>query len=97
MLKITVEILPAGVSSLRRTLAVMTVGNISELADVSSYEVSAMEAPNRLAGTNARSTSVQVIDHDRRQSVWELVGAAIAQMRNAEWDDLQETSDHSKQ
>jgi hypothetical protein len=88
MLKVTVEILPAGVSSLRRTLAVMTIANISDLADLSDYDVSAMEGPNPHAGTKARSTGVQVIHHDRRQSVWKLVGAAIAAMEHAEFDDL---------
>jgi hypothetical protein len=88
MLKVTVEILPAGVSSLRRTLAVMTIGNLSNLADLSDYEVSAMESPNPLACTNARGTSVKVIGHRRRQSVWKLVGAAIAAMEDAEFDEL---------
>jgi hypothetical protein len=88
MLKVTVDLLPAGISSLRRTLAVMTVGNVSDLADFSDYDVSAMEGPNPLAGTNARSTSVQVIHHDRRQSVWKLIGAAITALEDAEFDDL---------
>lgn len=88
MLKITVELLPAGISAFRRTLGVMTIGNITDLADISSYEISAMEAENPLAGTRARSASARVDDHNRRQSVWNLIRAATSELQGAEWDEL---------
>lgn len=50
MLKVTVEIVPAGAEAFRRTIGSMTIGNISHLADVSDYRVSVAEAANPLAG-----------------------------------------------
>lgn len=88
MLRVIVELVPGGYSPLRRTIASMNICNMSDLADVSNYKIDVMEGANPLAGTNARSTSVQVSDHDRRQSVWKLVGAAIAAMEGAEFDEL---------
>ena len=88
MIKVTVELLPAGIAAFRRTLGVLTIGNISDLADVSSYEISAMEAANPLAGTQPRNAHARVEQHDRRQSVWNLICAATTALQQAEWDEL---------
>jgi hypothetical protein len=88
MLRVTVEIWPAGVAEFRRTLGIMNVANVSNLADVSCYSIYASEGENRLAGTKSRTCHVTVRDHDRRQSVWTLIGAAIREMEGAEFDGL---------
>jgi hypothetical protein len=88
MLKITVEILPGGSAVRRRTVGLMLIGNVSNLADVSDYEIDVTEAANPLTGTAPRSTGFFVRNHSRRQSVWRLLGASIAQMEQAEWDEL---------
>jgi hypothetical protein len=82
MLKITVEIHPGGYSEYRRTLGHMLVANVSNLKDRSDYEVRITEGANPLAGTPPRQCAIRVRDHDRRQSVWSLVGAAIREAEN---------------
>lgn len=88
MLKITVDIHPGGSAMLRRTLATMTIANVSNLADVSDYQVSALESANPLTGLSARICGFEVTGHDRRQSVWTLLETALAQMESAEWAEL---------
>jgi hypothetical protein len=88
MLRVTIEILPGGSTEHRRTIGLMVIGNISDLADVSNYSISVTEAANPLAGTTPRSTGFFVKDHNRRQSVWKLLAASISQMEQAEWDEL---------
>jgi hypothetical protein len=87
MLKVTVEMLPGGSVELRRTLGLMYIANLSDLADVSSYEVAASEGENRLAGTTPRSCKTVVEHHDRRQSVWKLVEVACATLKDADFVD----------
>lgn len=88
MLRVTVELHPGGIATLRRTLATMSLANISDLENLSDYDVTAMEGPNPLTGASARICSLQVRRHLRRQSVWVLIGAAIAAMENAECVDM---------
>lgn len=54
------------------------ISNISELADVSDYEVVASEGANPVARTPAWKGRGRVCLHDRRQSVWALVAKAAA-------------------
>jgi hypothetical protein len=88
MLRIIVEILPYGQRELRRTIASMNVGNLSDLADVSDYQIDATESANPVAGTPSRSTTCTVVGHDRRTSVWSLVEKAAAEIQRAESDEL---------
>lgn len=83
MLVVNVELMPGGSPHGRRTLARMEIGNVTDLSDVSSYEIRMLEGANPLTGQPARTCSFRVEDHDRRQSVWALIGTAIANMRNA--------------
>ena len=55
MLRVTVEIWPGGEKLFRRTLAIADIGNISDLADTSDYEIRVSEGENALAGTPAWS------------------------------------------
>jgi hypothetical protein len=88
MLRVTVEIWPAGVAELRRTLGIMNVANVSNLADVSSYSIYASEGENRLAGTKSRSCKTVVERHDRRQSVWALIEVACAALKDADFVEM---------
>jgi hypothetical protein len=88
MLRINVEIHPGGFSPLRRSLATMSIGNTSNLADISNYDVVATEGANPLSGEPARICGFELKGHDRRQSVWRLLAAAIAEMEGADWDPL---------
>jgi hypothetical protein len=76
MLRVTVELVPGGDETRVRTIARMTIANISALADISDYEFKATETANPLAGTPAREVHGFVRGHDRRQGVWSLVAKA---------------------
>jgi hypothetical protein len=84
MLKVTVELHPGGFSELRRTLATMIIANRSDLADMSDYRVIATEGANPLAGAPARKWVFNVVAHERRQSVWRLIDAALTEMEKSE-------------
>jgi hypothetical protein len=88
MLKLTVELHPGGISELRRTLATMTVANQSNLADTSDYRVVAMEGANPLTGAPPRRCVFKIAAHERRQSVWKLISAAIREMERAKCGEL---------
>jgi hypothetical protein len=78
MIKVTVEILPGGYAACRRTVGLMHIANLSNLARRSDYKVDIMEGDNPLAGTGALTCTVYVRHHDRNQSVWCLIAAALA-------------------
>jgi len=88
MLLITIDLLPGGHASRRRTIASMQIGNITDLADVSDYRIDAMEGANPLTGTPARSATCTIAGHDRNQAVWALVAKAANQIMLAEFDEL---------
>lgn len=84
MLKVTVDLHPGGASEFRRTLATMTVSNVTELSDLSDYEITATEAASVLTGEPAKMFWFRLRRHHRRQSVWKLIAAAIAGLDDAE-------------
>ena len=84
MLKVTVTLVPGGFEPARRTVAMMTIANLSNLADVSDYCIEASEGENRIASLPARSMQSEVKHHDRRQSVWALIAKAAAAVAGAE-------------
>jgi hypothetical protein len=83
MLRITVEIIPGGFAPFRKTIAIMSIANVSELADISNYRVEATENRNDIAGLPARSLLAEVRNHDRRQSVWSLIAVAASAVISA--------------
>jgi hypothetical protein len=88
MLRIVVELVPGGFDPLRRTIASMRISNISDLAEVSDYQIEVMEALNPLTGLPAYEAGCVVAAHDRRQSVWRLLERAcreIAEADRVEW------------
>ena len=83
MLRVTVELVPGGDTTRAQRIAQMTIANVSDLADISDYAFRAHEEANDVAGTPPRDTSGTVRLHDRRQTVWSLVGkAALAAWAN---------------
>jgi D-arabinose 5-phosphate isomerase GutQ len=78
MILVTVEMLPSGSKAFRHTIAIMTIANMSDLAETSDYRVELVEGANPISMSAERSTFATVLDHDRRQSVWTLVSKAIA-------------------
>jgi hypothetical protein len=78
MLVIRVELWPGGDERFKTVLARAGIGNISNLADVSDYEIVASEGANPLTGTPAWKGRGLLHQHDRRQSVWALVAKAAA-------------------
>jgi len=83
MLRVIVELHPGGVSELKRTLATMRIANLSNLAAISDYHVTAIEGANPLTGEPSLERVFKVMAHDRRQSVWKLIGSAIREMESA--------------
>jgi len=78
MIHVKVDIWPGGNRTLARAIAVATIVNVSDLADVSDYALSAAEGYNPLTGAPAWSRRGQIHRHDRRSSVWSLVAKAAA-------------------
>lgn len=85
MLVLTIDLAPGGDESRRRTLATMSISNESDLADVSDYLVTAMEAANPLTGHPAGITEVRVLSHSRKQRVWALLQRASEELMKADW------------
>ena len=88
MVLITLELIPGGISSMRRSIGTVQISNLSEFEEFASYNVLAMEAANPLTATPARTAEVILVGHDRRQSLWRLVEAVAAELETAEWDPI---------
>jgi D-arabinose 5-phosphate isomerase GutQ len=69
--------LPGGSKAFRRTIATMTIANVSDLAERSDYRVELVEGANPVSMSPQRSMVTTVLDHDRRSSVWTLISKAI--------------------
>ena len=78
MLRVTIEIWPGGDKARARAIAIASVANISELAEVSDYAVSVTEGENPISSTPPWSRRGHVFQHDRRSSVWALVAKVAA-------------------
>jgi hypothetical protein len=78
MLRVTVEIWPGGDETRARVLATADVGNVSDLAETSDYDVSVTEGRNPLTNTPPWSRRGHVFQHERRTSVWVLVAKVAA-------------------
>jgi len=72
MLRVTVELIPAGNSGKKRTIRTMEISNVTDLADISDY---------RVVVTGERSSDRReavVRGHERRSwGAWRLVYRAI--------------------
>jgi hypothetical protein len=88
LLVITVDLVPGGYESYRRTIGSMRIANVSDLSDLSDYAVAVMEGANPLTGLPARTASCKVVGHNRRQSVWALLAKAADEALRAEFEGL---------
>jgi hypothetical protein len=87
MLIVNVELVPRGISSLRRSIGTIQIANVGG-EDFCSYDVIATEAANPLTRTPARTAEIILVGHDRRQSVFRLLQAAAEELQNADWEPL---------
>ena len=85
MLVVTIEIFPAGIQALRRTVGTLCIGNESDLADVSDYRVLATQSANPLTGEASGTAQLMVHAHDRRQQVWSLLQRVCEEAVKADW------------
>jgi len=76
MLRVTVEYVPNGDESRKRVIRIMTISNMSGLADMSDYEVHAYsEKPSQRKEGRVRG-------HERRKfGAWALVSRAIKALK----------------
>jgi hypothetical protein len=78
LIHIVVEIWPNGSQTRRREIARMDIGNISDLATVSSYAVEAKSVPNPLAADPVAFSARGTIDgHRRDEPIWSLLAKAM--------------------
>jgi hypothetical protein len=68
MIRVTVEIFPGGYAENRRTIGLMDIANLSDLARRSDYKIDVAES----------ARTVYLRNHDRNQSVWRPLAAALA-------------------
>jgi hypothetical protein len=73
MLRVTVEIWPGGDKAGGRAIAIANIANVTDLADVSDYEISVAENYNPINNTPPWSQRGRILRHDRRSSVWSLI------------------------
>ncbi|MHC2278084.1 hypothetical protein ACVI1J_004909 [Bradyrhizobium diazoefficiens] len=88
MLIVTIDLLPGGAGPLRRTLATVRIENLSDLAEISDYRVTAMEAPSALTDHPAGIAATKILAHPRRQRVWALLQKACEELMSADWVEL---------
>ena len=88
MLVITVDLVPGGYAPMRRTIAAMSIANISDLADISDYRIEASATSNPLAGTPPLTVRCVIRGHARAQSVWALLAKASDEIMKADSDEL---------
>ena len=84
MLVITIDLVPGGYEPHRRTIGSMRIANASNLADVSDYDVEAIEGANPLTGKPPRNSTGKVLAHYRRQSLWALLAKASEEILKAD-------------
>jgi hypothetical protein len=72
MLRIRIEIVPGGIGRARE-VATAVIGNTSNLAPISDYEIAVHEGPNGITGARAWQSRGLIARHERHQSVWALV------------------------
>ncbi len=61
----------------RRLVASMVLHNVSDLAKISNYTGYIEEENNDNLGIKGFHTEISVKDHERHQSVWELIKTAL--------------------
>lgn len=83
MLVITIDLVPGGDESYRRTIGSMRIANVSNFGGTCDYAVEVMEAANPLTGDPPWNGKCIVLAHDRRQSEWALMARACGEVRKA--------------
>lgn len=76
MIRVKVEFWPNGDGTRAREIARMNIGNISDLAPDSTYEIWASSDANKFVQP-AFEASGMTVTHRRKDSIWILVAKAI--------------------
>lgn len=84
MLIVTVDLIPGGYEPDRRTIGSMRIVNVTNMSDISDYDVEATEGANPLTGKPPRNAACTVLAHNRTQSVWALLAKASEEIIKAE-------------
>ena len=79
MLVVKVEIWPGGNPLCPVTIGNMFLANISDLADVSDYDVLVEQASNDRLGIPFKSENFEVEGHKRSDSAFRLIHTALGQ------------------
>lgn len=79
MLLVRVELWPSGDYRRAKTVASMVIGNTSDLADSSDYEITASENGADHLGIAPSEAKFSIKSHVRKQTVWALLARAAAE------------------
>ena len=82
MLVVTAEIWPGGDPVHKIEIGTITAANISNLAEVSNYEVSICQTGSPESGTPRWQDEFILAAHDRGAGVWDLVRRITEQARD---------------
>jgi hypothetical protein len=86
MLVVRVELWPGGERIFARQIAQMRIGNISNLAPVSTYRIQASNSAAPRLGIRAFVAEGMTIEHCRRDAVWVLLAKSSARVAQA-WEE----------
>jgi len=79
MIRLVIQILPNGSEARAREIGRMDIGNVSDLAAISSYKVDASSVANPLSRNPTAFSARGTIDgHRRKDSIWALAAKATA-------------------
>jgi len=76
MLVVRVELWPGGNYRKSRTISTMIVGNISQLAEISDYDIRMHEGAVDHLDIPEREEHFELKGHRRKQSVWAIIAKA---------------------
>jgi hypothetical protein len=76
MIRVTIEIWPAGYKARAREIALMEIANISDLAPVSDYAIRASCVANPISGQPACNVRGTIKGQSRKNSIFDLLAKA---------------------
>lgn len=93
MLRVTVELVPFGVEDNKRIIASALIWNKDGDGHKCDYGANVQE--NGWKYAPARDVQVEILDYDRRASVWDLIKAVLEEMENNNNNERTETAGSS--
>lgn len=77
VLVVTVELWPGGSKAYKKEIASLRIANVSNLADISDYEVELAENGAEHLGIKPMRLWTGVSGHNRKKSVWSLIRSIL--------------------